>query len=52
LEDITEVCLTTDNVPFCEPEKRADLLVFKAVIEKCLEAAFIMTRSGNPKIIK
>jgi hypothetical protein len=47
LEDVMEVCLTTDNVPFFEPEKRSDLLAFKNAIEKCLEAAFLQMRNKD-----
>jgi hypothetical protein len=45
LRDIAETCLTTDRHPFSEPEKRSDFLFFKAQIEKCLEAVFIINLS-------
>ncbi len=45
LLDVLETCFTSDRYPFCKPEKRADFFIYKICIEKCLEAANIMSTS-------
>jgi len=45
LDDILETCLTTDNPPFNDPEKRADLILFHRNLVCLLETAFLLKDS-------
>jgi len=40
-----EVCLTTDNTYFSEPDQRADLLYYHGQLEKVLEAIFLLAQA-------
>jgi|SRR6186713_847220 len=42
LSQIDEVCLTTNTWPFCEPEKRADLILYHKKLEILFEATFLI----------
>ena len=43
-----EVCLTTENTSFHEPDQRADLIYRHQRIEKVLEAIFLLFKPGTP----
>ena len=42
LDEIQEVCLTTDHPPFGDPTRRSDNLLFERNLTIVLEAAFIL----------
>jgi hypothetical protein len=42
LDDAREICLTTDDPPFCEADSRVDLIIFFKDITRCIEAACII----------
>ena len=42
-----EVCLTTENITFQEPDQRADLIYRHQRMEKVLEAIFLLFKSGT-----
>jgi len=44
LSEMQETCLTTDNPPFDQPSKRADLILFCRNIELQFEAAFLLMK--------
>jgi hypothetical protein len=46
---MVEVCLTTDNVEFSDPEERANLLLRYNDLEKLLEAAWLILQRRNPE---
>lgn len=54
LDEIQEVCLTTDAPPFANGSQRSDLLFYLNNLIRILEAAFVLTetksqRKGIPK---
>jgi hypothetical protein len=44
-KEILETCLTTDIPPFCDPAKRADLLLLHKNVELLFEAAFLIMKN-------
>jgi hypothetical protein len=42
LNDIQEICLTTDRPPFADPQRRADYMLYQRNLMILLEAAFIL----------
>jgi len=47
LEDILETCLTTDNPPFNDPEKRADIILLHKNVMCLFETAFLLKGSKS-----
>jgi hypothetical protein len=47
LDDIRQVCLTTDQPPFSEPDRRADYLQYERHMISLLEAAFILAKGNS-----
>jgi len=43
--EILETCLTTDTPPFCDPTKRADLLLLHQNVELLFEATFLILKN-------
>ena len=47
LGDIQEICLTTDQPPFSDPQRRADYLLYERNLVGLLEAAFVLVRGES-----
>jgi hypothetical protein len=45
---MVEICLTTDNAEFNDPQERANLLLRYDDLEKLLEATWLLFQQHNP----
>ena len=47
LQDMQGICMTTDQPPFSDPQRRADYLLYERNLVGLLEAAFILVKGGS-----
>jgi hypothetical protein len=51
LQDMQGICITTDQPPFSDPQRRTDYLLYERNLVGLLEAAFILVRGDLPDIV-